>query len=316
MACQEIREIDAEASYGLGAVLIKCSQEKCHREFHVDCAFNQGGISLDEESGGILTFLCDLHFKDVLFCTCKRKYDDTQSMVFCDECCDWFHTTCEGIKQRDAQKLDQQERFVCHSCRSIALDGKKVSAALRERNMNKDFQSGCQQAAQKSVGQLIDLASSVGPVVDDISIPTPFDQSEYSVKDIRSAWEFLTSSAVLGTTSTDAEDRNFLDFTGTRGYVQMAADKISLYLKRLDAWFVRAQQVCGTDANAFSAASMDKKNCMIAESLRSKVEVLLTELKTSIRYEPSEIDSFFAFAEMITWVCDFQRVLLNHQFPF
>ena len=49
------------------SVLLRCSHEKCPREFHIDCAFHQGGLLMDDS--GSLTVLCDSHFKPILFCT-------------------------------------------------------------------------------------------------------------------------------------------------------------------------------------------------------------------------------------------------------
>lgn len=304
MACQEIREEFQEGASTI-AILLRCFNEKCFREFHVDCAFNQGGLSLDEENGGLLTFLCDLHFKEVLFCTCKRKYDDTQAMVFCDECCDWFHTTCEGIKQRDAQKLDQQERFVCQSCRAIAKEGRTVSAALRERNMHKDFQSGCQQAAQKAVGQLIELAASVGPIVNDINAPSTYIQAEYSISDIRAALDYMNSPTFLGG---EVSESNILDVMGVREYVATNSRKLADYLQRLDSWQSRAKQVCGTEASGLNPTALNKSNSTLTETLRGKVDTLLLELRTNIRYEPQDLEGFYAFPEVIAWMCDFHRV--------
>lgn len=322
MVCQDAQEENQDGVSSV-SILLRCSNEKCNREYHVDCAFNQGGLSLDEENGGMLSFFCDLHFKEVLFCTCKRKYDDSQAMVFCDECYDWFHTSCEGIKQREAQKLDQQERFVCHSCRAIAKEGRKISKQLQDRNMDKDYQSGCQQAAQKSIGKLIELAASIGPVIDDISSPSSFTQSEYTVQDIRPTLEYIQSALDLGEIDNNASEntdrRNYLDFMGLREYVELNANKVSEYLKRVDSWFPRAMDVCSSGVNGLSLQSLDRSNCNAAEALRGKVDALLSELRSTVRYEPQEVEAFYAFAEVIFWICDFHRViffLFPHQKGF
>jgi hypothetical protein len=91
-------------------VLIRCGQDKCPREYHVDCAFHQGGMTLNND--GVLDFFCDSHFKPMLFCSCKEEYNENKPMVFCDECHDWYHNSCEGLSAA-AQLKDS---YVCKVC--------------------------------------------------------------------------------------------------------------------------------------------------------------------------------------------------------
>ena len=177
--------------------------------------------------------------------------------------------------------------------------------------MDKDYKSGCQQAAQKSIGKLIELAASIGPVIDDISSPSSFTQSEYTVQDIRPTLEYIQSALDLGGSDNNAAEntdrRNYLDFMGLREYVELNANKVSEYLKRVDSWFQRAMEV-SSGVQRLSLQSLDRLNCNIAEALRGKVDALLSELRSSVRYEPQEVEAFYAFAEVIFWICDFQRV--------
>lgn len=48
-----------------------------------------------------------------LYCLCKQPYDDSKFYVGCDFCQDWFHGTCVGITQSEADLI---EEYKCPNC--------------------------------------------------------------------------------------------------------------------------------------------------------------------------------------------------------
>ena len=144
-----------------GGVLWKCSADKCKKEYHVDCAFHEGGLSLDED--GILKFQCETHFKPILFCSCRQSYDELRGYICCDICCEWFHYTCVGLK--DNSKL---ENFNCTSCLIATRQGKDMTP-VKEKNLAKELLSSSHQTAIKALGALVEISGSICPMIDQIN---------------------------------------------------------------------------------------------------------------------------------------------------
>ncbi|CRK99537.1 CLUMA_CG012856, isoform A [Clunio marinus] len=84
----------------------------CSNWFHGECV----GIS-EEESKIMTDFICSEceHAKDSqeLFCLCRTPYDQSQFYICCDKCQDWFHGTCVGILQSEAEFIDE---YICPNC--------------------------------------------------------------------------------------------------------------------------------------------------------------------------------------------------------
>ena len=80
-----------------GGILIRCAHEKCSAHFHLDCALNQGGISLMDN--GLLICECDVHYKEIIFCSCKQKYDSNKA-------------TDENDVLKEEQSIKQENKIV------------------------------------------------------------------------------------------------------------------------------------------------------------------------------------------------------------
>lgn len=52
-------------------------------------------ISSDPVRGGFQYVLCPQHSQNVFYCNCGKESDD---MVFCDCCLEWYHTSCSNYK--------------------------------------------------------------------------------------------------------------------------------------------------------------------------------------------------------------------------
>ena len=64
-----------------------------------------------------------------LFCHCREPYD--RFLVGCDDCHEWFHGSCIGLKESEVR---EDEDFRCESCVKLRAAGKTVSAAVVAMN--------------------------------------------------------------------------------------------------------------------------------------------------------------------------------------
>lgn len=48
-----------------------------------------------------------------LYCVCKRPYSETEFMICCDGCENWFHGRCVGVTESMAQSIDT---YYCPDC--------------------------------------------------------------------------------------------------------------------------------------------------------------------------------------------------------
>ncbi|XP_015374966.1 PREDICTED: nucleosome-remodeling factor subunit NURF301-like isoform X3 [Diuraphis noxia] len=88
--------------------------DMCHNWFHGSCV----GITV-QMSKRISEWFCPecKRSKDpeVLYCICKKPYDDQQFYICCDKCQDWFHGSCVGVLQCEGDKMDD---YNCPRCMS------------------------------------------------------------------------------------------------------------------------------------------------------------------------------------------------------
>jgi hypothetical protein len=75
---------------------------------------------LHHENSGLLTYESANHYKDIILCSCITKYDPTKALIFCVECCDWYHLTCENLSN-PPQNLD---KYTCRTCKELISNGK------------------------------------------------------------------------------------------------------------------------------------------------------------------------------------------------
>uniref|UniRef100_A0A2S2Q1D7 Nucleosome-remodeling factor subunit n=1 Tax=Sipha flava TaxID=143950 RepID=A0A2S2Q1D7_9HEMI len=86
--------------------------DMCHNWFHGSCV----NITV-QMSRKISEWFCPecKRSKDpeVLYCICKKPYDDQQFYICCDKCQDWFHGSCVGVLQCEGDKM---EDYNCPRC--------------------------------------------------------------------------------------------------------------------------------------------------------------------------------------------------------
>ncbi|KAL4097583.1 hypothetical protein QTP88_022332 [Uroleucon formosanum] len=88
--------------------------DMCHNWFHGSCV----GITV-QMSKRISEWFCPeckrSRDPEVLYCICRKPYDDQQFYICCDKCQDWFHGSCVGVLQCEGDKMDD---YNCPRCMS------------------------------------------------------------------------------------------------------------------------------------------------------------------------------------------------------
>ncbi|KAL5013885.1 hypothetical protein ScPMuIL_008155 [Solemya velum] len=51
-----------------------------------------------------------------IYCVCRQAYDETQFMIECDVCKDWFHGSCVGVQEHQAADI---ETYHCPNCQLL-----------------------------------------------------------------------------------------------------------------------------------------------------------------------------------------------------
>ena len=140
-----------------GGLLLKCRKTDCKKWCHVLCA-HERGFGLYIQENGVMELECDFHFGDVIFCTCKSKYDKTKAMVSCDNCREWFHCSCISMKESSKLSKLKDKDYMCVSCTNLKKQG----------NIAKEDRSGAQLEAEAVMNELSQLIDYVGDVVDTV----------------------------------------------------------------------------------------------------------------------------------------------------
>ena len=62
-----------------------------------------GSAAVEEEEGD----------EEKLYCICKTKYEEDRTMIGCDRCDDWYHTSCVNMPDHIVDLVDE---FICPVC--------------------------------------------------------------------------------------------------------------------------------------------------------------------------------------------------------
>eukprot|EP01031_Cornospumella_fuschlensis_P028529 gene28529-34439_t len=260
-----------------GGALIRCNNDKCNKYFHLDCACNSEGLSLSAE--GILTYECESHFKPVIFCKCKTRYDNAKPMVYCDECFEWYHESCEKVSSKDLENL---EKYSCVSCRALMKANKPIPASLKEKNLEKEAKSASDQNGTKVIGFLTQIAGTVCPVMD-LLYGHITEEDEFTIEEVVSIVDYLsTLQAQHKTIESDEEVSNeeeaklvdvrlvnqlgvlsliFLWRQHAQSYLEQWRDWNNSILKTFRAFETRYQQT----GHEFSAEFMGRIDQLLAD---------------------------------------------------
>ncbi len=146
-------------------IYIRCAHNRqgkfCSKYVHLDCGLNIESFYMDDN--GNLTCECKNHYEPVTFCSCKKPYDENLPMIQCDRCLEWYHEQCEGVG-----KVNENDEYVCKSCRVLGSKGKTVSSDLKEANAAKDERYRFNIDGNAAAECLRRLVEDVCPVVDGV----------------------------------------------------------------------------------------------------------------------------------------------------
>lgn len=298
-----------------GGALIRCNNERCNKFFHLDCAFHHGGLSLSDS--GLLTYECDAHFKHVVFCKCRQKYENTKPMVYCDECFDWYHESCEKLNPDELVDMDQ---YVCLSCQAAARQGKTIPQATKDRNLEKEAKSTCNQNAIKAVGMLVEIAAQVCPVMDSLyghsadpaEISDVFDIVAYLSTPTfqpRSALAFLTEEQKSG----ENDDSALVQALGVLPLLQLWKQHAQNYLDRWKAWLASVVQASEFFVHENGAEiSLDERQIPVIQVFLQNLEELEKERTSVTNSSQKDLEAYNAFIDCVKWLGDFLQV----RFPY
>lgn len=291
---REISQQDADCSLckrpGGGAV-IRCNEPDCSKEAHLDCACQQGSLALD--GNGILSYKCSVHFKEILFCSCKQKYDVMKPMVFCDQCCDWFHNSCEGINAKAASEL---ETYTCKSCKSLFSKGKELSKETVNTNIAKEQRSVDEQEAGKAIALLSEVAHDIGPMIDRLQSG---DCSDLTIAEMNDVVGYLTSPPIVPAADTEPE-QHVVRNLGVEELLDSWRDQVHEFLERYNVWLGRARQLREDTRGCLSRESgvLEEAQCGRVEGMVQEAQELVQEL----RCVPKDAKDIFLFSDCLNWV--------------
>jgi hypothetical protein len=68
----------------------------------------------------VVSLKCPAHSTRPVYCSCKQPEDfsGSKDCVRCDSCCDWFHTSCEGVGR---EALDEVRARVLEAATGIGI---------------------------------------------------------------------------------------------------------------------------------------------------------------------------------------------------
>lgn len=278
-----------------GGVLIKCNNERCKKEFHLDCAYLKGGLSLDEN--GVLSYLCPTHFKPVLFCSCHQKYDESKAMICCDECGEWYHCSCIGISEVD----EELDNYVCPSCDALLCANKPIPPDLIERNKNKETLSWNQQSATKVISILADVAGLVCPIVDNLQLNTT-SRSKYPISKVTEAIKFLESPAFID------DEENYTERFDTQDLLLSWKTILLAYNNKYMTWLQSVNELINDAIRLLSPASISLESVNTITNLYTTSKSLNLQVD---QFHLNDVESFSSFHFCISWLFDLYEVQLN-----
>ncbi|RYH24928.1 hypothetical protein EON65_16215 [archaeon] len=294
-----------------GGALIRCNNDKCSKYFHLDCACNSEGLSLSAE--GMLTYECESHFKPVIFCKCKTRYDSTKPMVYCDVCSEWYHESCEKVSTKDLENLDQ---YTCVSCRATMKANKSIPQSVKEKNLEKEAKSASDQSGTKAVGFLTQIAGNICPIMD-LLYGHSTEDDEFTIEEVVNIVEYLSTlqvqqKAVEAEEENANEDVKLANQLGVLSLIFLWRQHAQNYLEQWREWnnsVVKTYQV-------FEARSQQDGNDFTAEFM-GRVDQVLSDFRvneangggiTANGNKNKNLDPYRTVLDCLAWIKELLQV--------
>lgn len=254
------------------------------------------------DDNGSVSVFCEAHFKPILFCSCKEVYNEARPMIFCDECCDWFHNSCEGV----SGNIGDEQKYTCKGCREMLKHGRTISKVLQEKNAAKELRSVHQQNAAKAIGLLTELEGGLCPIIDEISRP---QKSQYSIKDITDAKDVL-SAPPFAAPRPGVEDASveLLVQLGVMPVVDRWRTQLNTYLDQYELWFNRANQYYRSESCGQIVALFTPSQLPVVQAVGAQLRALSAEAVAAMMGTPVDLDGFHAYCAAVYWMDDFLQV--------
>ena len=252
-----------------GGALVQCSTNHCNHEYHLHCAWNTQGSFVLENDTGNLKYECEAHHIPVTFCICKQEYDETLPMISCDDCNEWYHNKCVGLKG------EPPETYTCQSCKNLKASGKKISEEKLLKNREKENRSADVQAANKAMSYLIYLHESVVPIMKNMYVPTLVKH-----KDITETLQILTTqfaaeddSSILGGMSLNENESDDVERFGTGTVIQEWVQLLKICETKIQAWLKGSNDTMNRILKALNEPTLDIEQISLLEHQINELSV-------------------------------------------
>ncbi|XP_047143323.1 nucleosome-remodeling factor subunit BPTF isoform X2 [Hydra vulgaris] len=108
--------------------------------------------------------------KPDLYCVCRTPYDETQFYVGCDLCNGWFHGSCIGITEEEAESIDE---YICEECNKekVVVEEGELYCICRQPYDESKFYIGCDFCQDWFHGTCVGMTQAEASLVEEYKCP-------------------------------------------------------------------------------------------------------------------------------------------------
>jgi len=287
-----------------GGAVIRCHDPECRKFYHLECAWHEGGLTIDDKEGS-LVFKCKAegHFETVLFCTCRTPYDKDKNMICCDVCSEWFHYKCVDLNERV-----NPDKYFCKTCLGIRKR-KDITElkALDERkrvNLDKDRASSLNQEALTSLEPIVDvLANTVCDIVDalnDTSLYRFRPDSEVTMMAVEKAVDKLEAFKMKAQAEDADDEVNALRSFGEHKLVDEWLHRLKAARRKFDDWEAKTERELSEIVKAVKP-SLDPTQTAALGQLKDGIDTAQKAV-AKIHCANTDMEGFLSLADCVHWI--------------